>query len=86
VVPVKNKDRLSEMTAISFIPRSEYLITDHRYLLINLTIRAFLLRFTSHNETLKNSLTLIPTTLSITMKWQPLPEGGIVLLRLLVAV
>ena len=83
---MKNKARLSTMTAFSFGYQPKHLKTDQPYPFKKVIIRVFFLRFTSQNETSKNSL--IPTikTPLIRMQWQPLAKGGIVLFRLLVAV
>ena len=83
---MKNKARLSEMTAFSFDNQPNHLKTNQRYPFKRLIVTVFLLRITSQNETTKSSLIPIPTTLFITMKWWPSPEGGIVLFRLLVVV
>jgi hypothetical protein len=85
-VPKKNKARLSEMMAFSFGYPLQHLKIDQLNPLKRVTITVFLLCFTSQYETSKNSLVPIPTTLCITLKWWPSPEGGIVLFRLLVAV
>jgi hypothetical protein len=83
---IKNKARLSTMTAFSFGYHLNQLKTDQSYLFRKVTIRVFFLRFTSQNETSKSFL--IPTlkTPLIRMQWQPLTKGGNVLFRLLVAV
>jgi len=83
---MKNKARLSEMTAFSFGPRLNCLKTNHLYLFKRLIVTVFLLCVTSKNEIQKRALTPTITTLLITMKWWTSPEGGIVLFRLLVAV
>jgi len=85
-VPMKNKARLSTMTAFSFGYHLKQMKTNQPYPLKNGTISVFFLCFTTQNEISKNSM--IPTlkTPLIRMKWQPLAKGGIVLFRLLVAV
>jgi len=85
-VSIINKARLSIMTAFSFGHHLKHLKTDQSYLVKKGTIRVFFLRFTTQNET--SNSPLIPTlkTPFITMQWQPLTIGGIVLFRLLVAV
>ena len=85
-VSVKHKARLSEMTAFSFGAQLNHLKTNKLYPFKRPIVTVFLLLVTSQNETAKSSLIPIPTTLFITMKWWPSPEGGIVLFRLLVAV
>jgi hypothetical protein len=83
---MKNKARLSIMTAFSFSKPCKHLIKDQLVPLKRNAITVFCVRTTSQSETSKNSLIPIPTTLFITMKWWPSPEGGLVLFRLLVAV
>jgi hypothetical protein len=85
-VAMKNKARLSIMTAFSFGYHLKHLKIDQLYPFKKGTIRVFFLRFTSQNETSKSPL--IPTfkTPLISMQWHPLAKGGIVLFRLLVAV
>ena len=63
---MKNKARLSEMTAFSF--GYHHLKTGQPYPFKRVTIRFFCLRFTSQNETTKSSL--IPTLITplITMQ------------------
>ena len=83
---MKNKARLSIMTAFSFGKPLKNLIKNQLSPLKRAAITAFFHRVTSQYETSKSSLTPTKTTLLITMKWWPSPEGGIVLSRLLVPV
>jgi len=83
---MKNKARLSIMTAFSFGYHLKHLIKDQLIPLKRAAITAFFHRVTYQNETSKSSLTPTITTLLITMKWWPSPEDGIVLLRLMVSV
>ena len=83
---MKNKARLSIMMAFSFGKPLKHLTIDQLNPFKQASFMVFLLRFTSQYETSKSSLTPTITTLLITMKWWPSPEGGIVLLRLLVPV
>jgi hypothetical protein len=80
---MKNKARLSTMTAFSFGKRP---VSHQSSPFKRASIMVFCLRFTSQNETSKTFL--IPTMKPhlITRYRQPLTKGGIVLLRLLVAV
>jgi hypothetical protein len=82
-VSVKNKARLSEMMAFSF---SKHLAIHQSNTFKKATIVAFSLRFTCRNETSSNSMTQVKIISVIIPQWQTSPEGGIVLLRLLVAV
>jgi len=83
---MKNKARLSEMTAFSFDHQPENMKINQRCPFKRFTVTVFFLRFSCPNETSKSSLTQTISTLFIAMKWWPSPEGGIVLLRLLVSV
>lgn len=83
---MKNKARLSIMTAFSFGYHLKHLTIDQLNPFKQASFMVFLLRFTSQYETSKSFLTPTKTTLLITMKWWPSPEGGIVLSRLLVPV
>jgi len=74
------------MTAFSFGKPLKHLIKDQLIPLKRTDITVFCVRVISQNETSKISLTPTITTLFITTKWWPSPEGGIVLVRLLAAV
>ena len=83
---MKNKTRLSPVTAFSFGKHRKHLIIDQLNPFKRDTIMVFLIRFTCQNETSKSSLIPTRTTHLITMQWQPSPKGGIILYRLLVSV
>jgi hypothetical protein len=86
LTPMKNKARLSTMTAFSFGNHFKHLKMYRHCHLKKGIMRVFFLRFTYQNETSKSSMTPPPKTPLVTMQWQPLHKGGIVLCRLLVAV
>jgi hypothetical protein len=83
---MKNKARLSIMTAFSFGYHLKHLNID----LLNPFKKAYfmvlLFRFTSQYETSKESPKPKLMTLLKVLPCQPLPEDGIVLFRLLVSV
>ncbi len=83
---MKNKARLSEMTAFSFGYQHKHLKIHQYDRYKRVTIRVLLLCFASLNETPRSSPIPIITTPFMTMKWRPSPEGGIGLFRLLVSV
>ena len=83
---MKNKSRLSEMTAFSFGYHHKHPTIDWLNPFKKAPSMVFLLRFTSEYETSKGSLELKLVTLLQVFPCQPLPEGGIVLFRLLVSV
>jgi len=85
-VSINNKARLSTMTAFSFGRHLDHLKKDHLIPLNKAYITVFCVRFTSQNETTKSSLNPKIKTPWIVLSSHGSPEGGIVLVRLLVAV
>jgi len=83
---MKNKARLSIMTAFSFGKPLKHLTIDQLNPFKQASFMAFLLRFTSQYETSKGSPEPKVMTLLKALPYQPSPEGGIVLSRLLVPV
>jgi hypothetical protein len=86
LTPMKNKARLSTMTAFSFGNHFKHLKMYRHYHFKKGIMRVFFLCFTYQNETLKSSMIPALKTPLKTMQWQPLHKGGIVLYRLLVSV
>jgi hypothetical protein len=84
--PMKNKARLSIMTAFSFDYLHKHMKINQRRPFKRLTVTVFLLRLRCLNEISKSFLHPTISTLFKSMKWWPSPEGGIVLFRLLVSV
>ena len=83
---MKNKARLSTMTAFSFGKQHTSLGIDQLNPLKRATVTVFFLRFMCPNETTKSSLMPTQKTPLITMQCQPFTRGGIVLFCLLVPV
>jgi len=83
---MKNKARLSIMMAFSFGYHLKHLTIDQLNPFKQASFMVFLLRFTSQYETSKGSPEPKVMTLLKVLPCQPSPEGGIVLLRLLVSV
>jgi len=83
---MKNKARLSEMTAFSFDYQPKHLKINQCCPFKRPTVAVFFLRFRCPNETSKSSLTPSKSPLFITRKWWSSPEGGIILFRLMVSV
>jgi len=74
------------MTAFSFDKPLKHLIKDQLIPLKRAYITVFFLRVTSQNEIWKSSLNHIMKTPWVVLYCHTSPEGGIVLVRLLVAV
>ena len=83
---MKNKVRLSIMMAFSFGYHLKHLTIDQLNPFKQASFMVFLLRFTSQYETSKGSPEPKVMTLLKVLPCQPSPEGGIVLLRLLISV
>jgi hypothetical protein len=83
---MKNKARLSEVTAFSFLEPLKYLIIDQLNHGKRFTSTGCFLRFTSQNEPLNNSPIPSITIHVKIFNWRSSPRGGIVLCRLLVPV
>ena len=83
---MKNKSRLSEMTAFSFGYHHKHPTIDWLNPFKKAPSMVFLLRFISQYETSKGSPEPKLMALLKVFQCQPSPEGGIVLFRLLVAV
>ncbi len=83
---MKNKARLSTMTAFSFGYHLKHLTIDWLNPFKQASFMVFLFQFTAQNET--SILPLEPTIMTIIkgLSCQTSHEGGIVLFRLLVAV
>jgi len=76
---MKNKARLSLMTAFSFGYHLKHQKTDQPYPFKKVTIRVFFLRFTSQNETSNSSLIHSLAIHAKTMQWRSSPWSGIIL-------
>jgi hypothetical protein len=85
-VPIKIKARLSIMTAFSFGYHLKHLTIHWQNHFKQAPFMLFLLHFTSHYATAKGYPEPKLMALLIVFQCQPLPESGIVLFRLLVAV
>ena len=83
---MKNKARLSDVTAFSFGLHQEPFMIHQISLINSFMVLGFRLRFTNQNEISENSLILSSMPPVITKHWQLSPKGGIVLSRLLVSV
>jgi len=83
---MKNKARLSIMTAFSFGKPLKHLINDQLIPLKRTAIIVFCVRVTSQNETSKGAPEPTIMTPRVVLYCQSSSEGGIVLFRLLVSV
>jgi hypothetical protein len=83
---MKNKARLSTMTAFSFGYNLKHMNIDLLNPFKQASFMVFLLRFTAKNETSNLSLVSTIMTLLKVLPCQPSPEGGIILFHLLVSV
>jgi len=83
---MKNKARLSTMTAFSFGYHLKHMAINWLNPFKHTSFMVFLLRFTSQYETLKGSPESKLMSLQKVFPCMPSPEGGIVLFRLLVSV
>jgi hypothetical protein len=83
---MKNKARLSDMTAFSFGNQHIQMKIDQPDTFKKATVLGDCLCFTCKNETAKSALIPTLNTLLLRKQWQALTTGGIILYRLLVPV